>query len=498
MTRLRTWLAFVMLVGIFVMAVTVLVVLVAVLVWFLRHGVNAVVLGAFTSGVAFIVVMSLRRVLRHDSLERTGVPLLPTDQPELWATVRRAADGVGTRAPDEIRLVQDANASVMEDSRWLGLVGGLRVLHIGVPLFQTLTRNQMLFVLSHEMGHYSERHTALSGVTRRGMVALGQTVDDLGPRTVLGRIFGGYYELYAKVLLSIRRRQELDADRWAAELAGSEDGIAALRTIVETALTYEEFSRDYALVGVSIGLAPQALFGGYSEFLSDPLRTPLAVDALIAAEQPAPSDTHPLTSRRISRLHERRILMDQSTLSYVDESALLLLHDAVAVTTAVENLMWKNNSLVAVPWKDLFTRGARRRTEERALQVMSAFDDLGPDPANLNDALSAVAHGSGPDVIRLLAGGPVPEEETLPFVREILAVLVSAAFLSSGQASYVLRWDRADVLVDEAGVEVDVEALVVDLPGNGAAAEWLMKFLEGEGISRQWSPALSGTRTGLG
>lgn len=405
-------------------------------------------------------VLRWLRLLRHDPVDATGVRVLPADQPELWAMVRSAAAGVDAREPDTIRLVHDAKASMVEDFDWLGLVGGQRAFHIGVPLFQTLTRNQMLFVLGRELSHDSEGHSTLSAISRRGTVALTQVVAGLGPDTVLGRFFRAYSERYAKVLLPVRRRQEIDAGRRAAELAGPDTGVASSHAMAETLATFEEFARDYAFVAADIGLAPKDLFPGYSEFLSDPLRTPVDVEV-------------------------------QTALPDVDDSALLLLHDAVGVAHAVEDFLWREKSLTPVPWEDAVTQGCRHRSEKRAVQILSALAPVGFGSANLDDALSAVAHGSGPGMVRQLAAGEVADDEVHALLRDHLVALVSAAFISTGHAAYALRWDRTDALVDEAGVDLDIGSLVADLPGNAAAAQWLMGVLENEGIPRQWTPAAS-------
>ncbi len=73
-----------------------------------------------------------------------------------------------------------------------------------------------------------------------------------------------------------------------------------------------------------------------------------------------------------------------------------------------------------------------------------------------------------------------------------LQVLVRSALVGAGHATYVLRWDRPDVIVDEAGVEVDVAGLVAGVPGSHDSAEWLLEVLRAEGISRTWNPGLSG------
>ena len=56
---------------------------------------------------------------------KPGTNISPEDAPELWAMVTGLAQVARTRSPEQIRLVSEANAAVSEDSRLLGLIGGL-------------------------------------------------------------------------------------------------------------------------------------------------------------------------------------------------------------------------------------------------------------------------------------------------------------------------------------------------------------------------------------
>ncbi len=140
-------------------------------------------------------------------------------------------------------------------------MSGTRVLYVGVPLLQTMTRTEVLWVLGHEMGHYSERHTAMSGVTRRGLVALVEVVDGFGPRHVLGWLF-------AATSPSMRGSStrsgavRSSTPTVGGHLTGSGSGIAALRAMVVTSSTWSTYSREYASVGTSVGMVPRGVSRG--------------------------------------------------------------------------------------------------------------------------------------------------------------------------------------------------------------------------------------------
>lgn len=494
LARARSAVAVTMLGGIFVLAALVLGGLAAAMVWVVRTGTGGgALLGFVFASAAFVLVMALARILRRTPQIPDGLAVSVMAQPDLWALVREAAAGVGTRTPEEIRLIVDANAGVTEDSRFLGMVPGQRVLYVGVPLLQTMTRAELLWVLCHEMGHYSERHPALSGVTRRGLVALVQVVDGFDRRNVLRWLFHGYLAVYARVVYAVWRSQELDADRWAATLAGADVGVAALRSVAATSSSWARFAADYGSVGTSVGMLPEGLFAGYADFLSDPVRSDVDVDRLIAEEPRSPFTTHPPTSRRIERL--RALASDGQAGSRGpadDDQALHVLVDPVRAVEAVEAHLARERSLTPVPWERAVRIGNRRRDEERAVRIMSAVDALTSGPGDLSQVLHLSAHHRFRPLADLLAGGRALDDKTAAAVeREALEVLVRTALVGAGHASYVLRWDRADVIVDEAGAEVDVAGLVAGVPGNPGSAEWLLEVLRAEGISRTWNPGVS-------
>lgn len=114
---------------------------------------------AVTAGVSVAVpVWQLLRA-RPDPPDE-GVAVDEAAAPELWRQVRELAAAVGTRPPDEIRLVARVNASVWEDTGLLGLRGGRRHLYVGAPLLLVWPVSRVRALLAHELGHYSTGCTA--------------------------------------------------------------------------------------------------------------------------------------------------------------------------------------------------------------------------------------------------------------------------------------------------------------------------------------------------
>lgn len=70
------------------------------------------------AGTGLFVLVNLIAAAMSRPPLKPGTTISPEDAPELWAMVTGLAQLAGTRSPEQIRLVSEANAAVSEDSRW--------------------------------------------------------------------------------------------------------------------------------------------------------------------------------------------------------------------------------------------------------------------------------------------------------------------------------------------------------------------------------------------
>lgn len=349
----RAVLAVVLLLGVYVLAVGIVVVLGWTVVFALRHGLRGSAAGELIA-VALLTtiglgVAALQRTRAHD--EEPGVTLTQEAQPRLWTVVRDLAETVGTRPPDEIRLVPDVNAAVSERSRLLGIVGGRRTLYLGAPLLMGLSQQQLRSVLAHELGHYSGRHTALGGVTYRGGEALQRIIERFGPRSVVGRIFAGYAAVYHALTSAVSRQQELEADDFSAEVAGRVSAISALTELPVLSAAWEHYFEEFLGPVHRSGRRPSDFFDGFTEILEAPrLQEALASFRTEFDERPLGRyDSHPPLSARIARFQQ----MPPDDVVTDATPALELLRDAGATLHALQEQMYEEAGLEAAPWSSL-------------------------------------------------------------------------------------------------------------------------------------------------
>lgn len=452
----RAVLAIAMLLGVYVLAAAVVGALALGLYELVAHGFTGAALlklGIITLLVSVAIGRGLWAGLRHRDGEQPGVVLPEQDQPRLWGEVRHLAEQVGTRPPDEIRLVPDVNAAVSESSRWLGLVPGARRMYVGVPLLTGLSLRQMRSVLAHELGHYSGRHTGLAGVTYRGQESLLRTIGHLGPDSWVGRIFKVYARLYIAVANTVNRRQELEADEFSARLAGKGVAISALRELPAIDAAWSFFLHNYVGPGSEHRRRPHELFAGFHQFWTTPERQEQLDE--VRAEPPAETrsvyDSHPSTSERVAVL----AALDAPDEPDDSESAIELLDDAPGALRRLEEWMFADSPLTAVAWDDLVSTSLAERTHGNAAALIGAMEAGGESKGDLGQALQALRLGWATDLVAPLMPDDATEEQRRSAAGQLVGELVADALIDSRRAAYRLSWSDGGQLVDGEGNTLD-------------------------------------------
>lgn len=474
---LRAVLAVSMLLGVYVLAVGVIAAFVLGVYELVAHGATGVgLLKLLVVGVLVSVAIGrgLWAGLRRPDEPQPGIVLDEHEQPRLWEEVRHLAQEVGTRPPDEIRLVHDVNAAVSEDSRWLGLMPGTRRMYVGVPLLIGLTALQMRSVLAHELGHYSGRHTGLAGVTYRGQESLRRMIGHLGPDSWIGKLFGLYARLYIAAASSVNRRQELEADEFSARLTGKGVAISALQELPPIGAAWSFFLESYVARGTEQHRRPEALFAGFHQFWSCPERQEELEE--LRAEPPAEKrsvyDTHPSTPERVSVL---------SALDAPDDpdrsgSAMELLDEPSYALGRLEDWMFEGSPLTPVSWQELVSLSAAAETHDNAAALIAAMEQGGETKADLGQALEALRLGWTLDLVAPLMAEQADEEQRRAAAARLVGDLVADALIDSGRARFELSWSEGRSLVDLDGAVLDpwrlAKAAAQSPQGVAALAEW--------------------------
>ncbi|WP_238014200.1 M48 family metallopeptidase [Dactylosporangium sp. AC04546] len=459
---IRAFVSIVMLAGFYVLAFVQLVAGMALSFWLATvggSGPGAQIGIAVFLATVWAVGYGTYKAVRADNGPPPGVELDEDDAPRLWATVRELAEAAGTRPPDEIRLVPEVNAAVVERSRLMGLLGGRRYLFIGMPLLQTLNIAQLRAVLAHELGHYSEAHTRFAGISQRGRLALVRTVGHISEGNLAGWVFRGYTELYVAVQNAVSRRQELEADRTAVRVAGRPAAASALKEVEVLDTAYDFYVSEYLGPGIAAGCVPEDVFGSFAELLRARAEELSALrHAQPAAVRAGRHDTHPPLAERLAAIAAAPDPVVDADTSPATE----LVPGARAAGRELQGRIFPREGLVELPWDEFRTATVNAGLQARTDTWLRLFArEVGKPVPHVDAVLTLIDDG-------WVLGDLVPPDGTLRDpIAGPLETMFQLAAVRSGAGRWRHSWVGPSVLVDRAGDELDL----ADIAGAATVAE---------------------------
>lgn len=443
----------VMLIGFYVIAFLQLIAVIALSVWVLRHSHNVVVLKALIPLFIALgaVVVALWRAIRTKNEPEPGLIVGEYDAPALWATVRELAAVVGTRPPDEIRIVPEVNAAVTEQSSMLGLVGGRRFLYIGLPLLQSLRLDEMRSVLAHELGHYSGQHTQLAGVAYRGRLAIGGTIARIGNGNPIGWVFRGYARLYLLVDNAASRRQELEADRASVQVAGHQAAASALRSLPALDAAWSFYLNRYVEPGWDAGLAPDDFFGGFSRLLAARHAEISEITDNNRDEHGSRWDTHPPIEARVAAMRSVPV----SAAVADDRPASVLLPDPALVGLRLQAALIDPGNRQILPWSEFIARTVALKDQEQADHVFRAVGRFTRSPQPSLATVFDLVHQQRLGEFAQQWLRTSNREEAMQRFTGIMKDLLDSAAVRAQVARWELSWSGPARLVDRSGQVLD-------------------------------------------
>jgi len=241
---------------------------------------------------------------RWEPFAAPGPRLRPDDHPRLFRELRSVAEAVGQPMPEEVYLAADVNAGVTVAGGLLGL-GGRRVMILGLPLMSALRVPEFRGVIAHEFGHFHGGETRLSPWIYRTQQAIARAVRTLSEAgSVFRFLFIGYGKAFHRITQAVSRRQEILADRLAAEVAGAPAMASGLRRTAVAATAYQAYFGNEVVPILSSGFRPP-MAEGFRRFLgARPIADSLDgfVEGLVKEERADPYDSHPPLRERLAAL----------------------------------------------------------------------------------------------------------------------------------------------------------------------------------------------------
>ncbi|MBR7827960.1 M48 family metallopeptidase [Actinospica sp. MGRD01-02] len=507
--------AVMLLIGFYVMGLGLIAVVVGIniLMCFSRAPVTAILALPFTAAAFFLVGRAFYASLRLRPREIAGVAVPESEQPAVWSAIRTAAAAAGTAPPDCLWIDSRFNASVYEQTRWLGLRPGQRHLVVGAPMLVALSPARLDAVLAHEFGHFAHRDTHLLPIVMRGRSGLAAALRTASffktanvsngrwlvtVQILVVRLIHAYAVGFLKTTQKISRSQEYLADRISAELCGRDTAAAMLSDLPAYGAAYHFYRARFADVGTGLGLVPmpEELFAGFGRML-DESRWQTAVEAQRPAppvRKPTPFDSHPPIADRVAAL--RALPSDGRPEDKSSDRAVDRFDDAAVLLAAVARSEAQRADKHAVDWDTLADAVARARARNIAGPLIAAIRMLNGTPATLAGFFDRVEAGQMEVVLhRMLTPAQVGYTTSNPAValeigaRALASALpawINAELAEAGLVRWKHSWAGAPVL-DAQGVPDDLNEALAALLGAepsqaGPAAAALRDILKGAGV----------------
>jgi Zn-dependent protease with chaperone function len=376
--------------------------------------------------------------------------------PALAGTLHAAVEEIRTRlgAPRLHRLLVTGafNASACQRPRF-GPFWTKNTLLIGYPLLATLTPDQVRAVVAHELGHITHAHgwfAAWVHRTRASWVHLMDALDRHGTTPLYAHLLFRWYapRLHAAAA-AVSRRQELLADRLAAEVTGAPTAAQALvaidiggrlldRTfwprVFDRVRHDPEPPRPYSEMGPEIWADMDAAASLLAEVLQD---------------ETAPFDTHPSLRERLATLRQPAQVPAAAALTAADQ---LLASDREQIAAALDR-----------DWQSAVGNGWRREHQvlgDRDRHLAQLASVRAPTPEEIFERAELTERGGD-------------EQQALDLYTCASARGHVPARLAAGRL-LLLRDDPAGVALIDAAMSAD--PVLVD---DGCSA--VIEFLERQG-----------------
>ncbi|WP_155369121.1 M48 family metalloprotease [Catellatospora vulcania] len=494
---MRALLSVGMLVGFFVLVLVEFLATVVFAVWLVTVGPAA--LAVKVTAPLFIAIVggvgwALWQAIRFKNEPMPGVVVTPDQAPQLWAEVRRLAEGVGTRAPDELRIVPEVNAAVSEHAKLLGLIPGRRYLYLGLPVLQATNVDQLRAVLAHELGHYSGAHTRLGAVAYRGRIAMEGAIGRIGKWNVAGWPIRLYARAYLLVDNAVSRRQELEADAASVRLAGKQAAVAALTEIKVVAMAYDFYLGRYVAPGAELGLLPDNVFAGFGDLLSAREEEIAGLRAEAAqGERRSRWSTHPPLSVRIAAINA----LPEGMPSNDRRRATDLVPDLSAMSARLHHLSVRTDGREVLPWPQFTATTATRQLQATADNIFRELARRMNRPlAGLYEVLDALAAGRASELGAAFFTDVTRKEAGVRFA-EPLELLLMLAAVRSERATWQASWTGSAELLGLDGKPLDL-APIAELAVDPATTALAVARLRELGIEITAAVVVEATATARG
>jgi Zn-dependent protease with chaperone function len=259
--------------------------------------------------IIVVILHAIWTALTIKSSPPIGLQLNRQEFPELAQLVDKLAREIGVGNLKRILLVPEFNASVVQVPKYGAFGFADNYLMIGLPLLQSISPNQLIAILSHELGHLSSNHSKFDAWIYRLSIAYSKLSENGNSKDSSGAIFNIFLNWYVPFLNAysfvLRRRNEYTADNFAVKIAGASSTADALILIDVCALNLNEQFWSMIYQSVHEEAEPPAdVFARLGSFVKEDIEISKAQELLerCLLETTNYADTHPCLRDRLQAI----------------------------------------------------------------------------------------------------------------------------------------------------------------------------------------------------
>lgn len=449
------------------------------------------VLGVLTLVViVWMFLLTTWRALPRRFGKPQGLPLDRAAAPRLWAMVDELSAVVGTRPPDAIYLVFEVHAAIHERSKLVGLIGGRRHLHLGMPLLHTYSMAQLRAVLAHQLCHYSGRCIRFGGVAHRGRMSLGRHMARIGAGNPAGWVLHGYAWVHRALYAAVRRRHEMAADLAAVRVGGRDAAISGLREMRVLDTAFRLYISRYIRPGLATGYALEDVDASFSELIRLHADDVAEIRGNLPEGTRNPWDGCPPLTQRLTTI----AAAPEPSAPPVEGRPIELLPRPTLIGQELWAKVNDGLDLTVLPWDAFCSAVADARLQDRTNRLASALSRAVGEPVtDVETILDLIAAGRRDQMVTAVAPQSSASEAHTRFVEQ-LAASFSLAAIRSGVARWEHSWaGPGSRLIGGDGAEldlIDVAALACDpaslFDARARLAERGIDVTTARAVERRW------------
>jgi Peptidase family M48 len=327
-----------------------------------------------------------------------GIPLERRDAPGLWTMIAEMERDLRTPRIDRVHLTDKFNAAIGHYPR-VGLLGWhYSVLFLGMPWLLASSPDRIRAVIAHELAHLSRKHDWTTRLVWRARASAARVEAQLratypGSLLPTALFFNWYRPALERRAMALSRAQEFEADRLAAEVAGSDlVGQALLELRICDDLLDDQFWPEIGRRYQSGETCPENIFQELRRFLAAGLDLSPAQGRSEAAlaERSDPWSSHPSLAERLDALG---FMPQVPALRSTASAASCFLEDRLDHYLGRLSVEWRKHCAAA--WEAQAQRMREARTELSVLERTKATRALETRELARLAELRELLHGSG-------------------------------------------------------------------------------------------------------